>query len=665
MPPHICLNMIVRNESARIIRALDSCKDYISSFAILDTGSFDATTALIREWGITNGIPGIVGQGFFINFSQARNQALGLARSWHTHPDAPAFDYLLLMDADMELRLDHPAAFDDLQLDVYEMLQRAGGMSYNNIRLISAADRGTYVGVTHEFYNSPAQGFLAAGAYFVDHADGANRIDKFGRDIRLLRDDLANDPENPRTWFYLANSYRDAGQFNLAADAYRKRIALGGWDEEVWQAQVFLAEVLLKQGLEDAFLKEIMAAYQLRPQRLEPLHMLGKHLREKGHQRTALLFIKQGLHADRPGDKLFIQDWVYDWGFREEYSICAFYDPAHRDLGYRVTNNLAIDKHVPEHVRQLARSNMAFYLPRLDTFCPSFHATEINFLCNRGMTAMNPSVCSKPNGGLEVLLRTVNYRIDHEGRYMIGPKECNDAPIETENWLLQLDDDLTTRDYYAVIWDRPAPKFPQVLGLEDMRIWWRAGIRHFSATVREQSATGQCEMWTGKLRALFGTPRNARVEEAHRISDGVATEKNWVPVLGLAEQKFMYNTRTVYNAARDLFEERPWSLMLENVRGSSQLIPFKSGFLAVVHEAIYRDGKRVYQHRFVHYDCDLNLTRLSLPFVFEDIQIEFCAGLALHPEGKSLVVSYGVRDEKAMLARINIEEVAFFVGALS
>jgi sugar lactone lactonase YvrE len=38
---------------------------------------------------------------------------------------------------------------------------------------------------------------------------------------------------------------------------------------------------------------------------------------------------------------------------------------------------------------------------------------------------------------------------------------------------------------------------------------------------------------------------------------------------------------------------------------------------------------------------------LSLPFVFHDKQIEFAAGLAWHPDGKRLLVSYGVKDQEA------------------
>jgi hypothetical protein len=44
--------------------------------------------------------------------------------------------------------------------------------------------------------------------------------------------------------------------------------------------------------------------------------------------------------------------------------------------------------------------------------------------------------------------------------------------------------------------------------------------------------------------------------------------------------------------------------------------------------------------------------------VFFARQIEFCAGLALHPDGRRLLISFGVRDEEAWVATVQIEEVA-------
>jgi hypothetical protein len=267
-------------------------------------------------------------------------------------------------------------------------------------------------------------------------------------------------------------------------------------------------------------------------------------------------------------------------------------------------------------------------------------------------------VCRRPNGGLEVLLRTVNYKINEHGQYMIGEKGCNDAPIDTENWLLMVDDDLTTKDYAKVVWERPAAKFPLVTGLEDMRLFWHKGMRQFSATVREQSAMGQCEMWTGGLERRFGNSERAVVLDAECMSDPTKTEKNWMPVPGGDHPRWMYNTCTSYEPRGQLWSKTDYPFAVDNLRGSSQLVPFKGGFLAVVHEATYRGGKRAYLHRFVHFTKNLYPQRISLPFVFEDVQIEFCAGMSDHRDPNLLVLSYGVRDEKAMLATVPIEQVA-------
>ena len=48
--PKICLNMIVKNESAIIIRLLESVIPLIDSYCICDTGSTDNTITLIKEY---------------------------------------------------------------------------------------------------------------------------------------------------------------------------------------------------------------------------------------------------------------------------------------------------------------------------------------------------------------------------------------------------------------------------------------------------------------------------------------------------------------------------------------------------------------------------------------------------------------------------------------
>jgi hypothetical protein len=54
--------------------------------------------------------------------------------------------------------------------------------------------------------------------------------------------------------------------------------------------------------------------------------------------------------------------------------------------------------------------------------------------------------------------------------------------------------------------------------------------------------------------------------------------------------------------------------------------------------------------------------QVSLPFVFHEKQFEFAAGLTPHPDGKRLVISYGVRDCEAWLGTIDIEDVKALVA---
>lgn len=661
--PHLCLNMIVRNESARIIRALDSARPYISTFAILDTGSTDNTVELIREWGVKHGINGIVGLGSFVNFSQARNGALKLARSWamrHRFAE-PLTDYFLLMDADMELVVDNPDAFEGLSGEMFHMIQKAGSLSYHNARLLAITSNVIYHGVTHEYLGVAPAGTVM-GAYFVDHADGANRADKFERDIKLLLADLETDPKNARTWYYLANSYRDNGDHLKAAEAYRKRIEIGGWDEETWSARVNLANCMEKMGLEDSYVKEALEAYNFRPQRAEALYALSKHYREQGKHHVSAMFAAEALGRDRPDDKLFMEDWVYEWGLREELSISGFYVPEYRERSMHLTNGLALDPRIPEPNRQLARSNMIFHLKSLREMCPSTERHQILAYAgvSPGFTMMNPCVTNKPSGDLELLLRTVNYRINEHGQYMIGETGCGDAPIVTENHLLNLSRHLSITDGAKVTWERPEPVFPLVVGLEDMRIFWHKGERQFVACVREQSPGGVCDQYHGYLSWRFGNTENATVTSWNRISNGTDYEKNWAPIIRGVNHDLQYVYRLDKLMINGQIVKTQRNFACENISGSSQWVPFRRGYMAVVHEAIVHPstGKRVYQHRFAWTDINFSVVKLSLPFVFQQVQIEFCAGIALHPNGRDYVLSFGVRDEEAWLATVHATDIA-------
>jgi len=665
MKPSLCLNMIVKNEAARIERCLLSVGQHIKAAVILDTGSTDNTIQLAKRILDDDGVPYVIVNGEFKNFSQARNEAFALAREHNGKGRLPWCQFALMMDADMELKIDDPAwsiPLCDGNASSYDMMQKGGAVSYANRRVINLNwPKPPYVGVTHEYIDIPAAGMIK-GATFIDHADGANRADKFERDVTLLEAALREDPTNGRYWYYLGNSYRDWGRPIEAIAAYRRRIELGGWDEETHSAMMNLAACWKDRGVDTAYEAGLVEAFNFRPSRAEPLHDLAKHHREKGHNAAALLFAKAAVNIKRPDDLLFVNDYVYSHGARYEYSIAGYYDAAERDRAFQVTDDLSLDPTCDPSIRNSARQNLFWHTKPLSHYCPSFVGKRLDFEAPAGYTAMNPAV-EQFAGHVYCNIRCVNYTINEHGQYMIGEKGCGDAPIDTRNFVVKLTDDMQAVVPREIKWDRPDAAFPLVTGLEDVRLWHYDGHLHFNACVREQSVSGTCQQIVGRLSFDAATP-HLQVVDWSIIDMGGTHEKNW---MHLQDKKFIYRLDTVISPfatdralpRQPKIEKFKVSVHPDMVSGSSQLIPFKAGYLAVVHEAANDPtGKRTYWHRFAWFDGVGQLYRLSLPFVFYDRQIEFCAGLATHPDGDKLILSFGVRDAEAHVATVSIEEVS-------
>jgi hypothetical protein len=115
-------------------------------------------------------------------------------------------------------------------------------------------------------------------------------------------------------------------------------------------------------------------------------------------------------------------------------------------------------------------------------------------------------------------------------------------------------------------------------------------------------------------------------------------------------------TRVLDEQAQTVVEAIP-AIAAEQFGGGSQAIAFDNGSLAVIHEMEERDGRRYYRHRFVWFDRANVLRGVSRAFYFNRKGIEFAAGLAWHPDGKHLLVSYGVDDSEAWIATLDAAEV--------
>jgi hypothetical protein len=147
------------------------------------------------------------------------------------------FDYLLLLDADMELSVHDPAFLRNLTSAAYHVRQR-NRIVYRNIRLLRVDVRASYRGVTHEFLSVGSSEVCDLNDISIlDHATGSNRTNKYERDIPLPTQALATERDPTmiaRYVFYLANTLRDRGQRETVLPMYLRRASLGGWRQEVF-----------------------------------------------------------------------------------------------------------------------------------------------------------------------------------------------------------------------------------------------------------------------------------------------------------------------------------------------------------------------------------------------------------------------------------------------
>jgi len=327
----ICLNMIVKNETPVLGRLFASVRDYIDYYVIVDTGSSDGTQAFIREWMDAAGIEGKVHERQWVNFGHNRQQALELAVA------AGRGDWLLFIDADEELGVSDPRFLQKMRKGVsYQLEKHLGSIRYALPNLIDISqNRWQWKGPVHEYLEhlgGENRREFCRDVWILAHAgegarsQGYTAKQKFLRDARLLERELKAHPENARNQFYLAQSYRDAGQYEKAYGAYRRRTTMCGWDEERFVAQLEAGRAAVRLGkTEQVVLDELLKAHDLRPHRAEPLHDLARYFREKKKYGRAYLFAKTGAQMPRPDDSLFVSEEVYAWRLLDELAVAAYW----------------------------------------------------------------------------------------------------------------------------------------------------------------------------------------------------------------------------------------------------------------------------------------------------------------------------------------------------
>jgi len=311
--------MIVKNEERVIERSLNSILPFVDTWCIVDTGSTDSTMQKIKETTDKHQKPGILHQKPWVNFGHNRTELLELAR--------PLAKWFFMLDAD---DIVEATPFKHLlaePFDTYHLTLKRGTLTYKR-PVIFNAKPWAFKGALHEYahLDNARHGDLPITIDArVEGARSQNPF-KYRDDALALEADFLTNPD-PRSAFYCAQSWRDAGNPQKATEWYLKRASMGGWKEEVYIS--YLNLLRLTQDI-DAKFKYAWASLDASP-RLEAAQQLLEYLRQRGmwSQQAYSIGIQAAKSATK-GDFLFAEEGLIP-KFYDELSIHSFYTGHHND----------------------------------------------------------------------------------------------------------------------------------------------------------------------------------------------------------------------------------------------------------------------------------------------------------------------------------------------
>ena len=391
-----------------------------------------------------------------------------------------------------------------------------------------------------------------------------------------------------------------------------------------------------------------LEAFQDNPKDTSSLLAITAYYRHQGANDVAHIFAKYG-HTLSPEE------------FEREMSIVAYYTPFQQE-GYLAAGNLLTRKNQPPLSLLNAYRNFLFYVKQI----PKTKTQRLNIQIPDSPDQklevyypMNSSILRKPSG-YQMICRAVNYTQQ-------GAKEFRSTDpfgyFKSRNFLIELGPDFQVLsqteilDFTKESWPIPC----NVLGLEDPRMFcWNEEI-WFTCTTYENAPFGVPRMALCQLNKEGHIQQKIFLEGPHPYR----CEKNWLPFVSENELKVMYSydpfqiyrVNLANGECQPIFSYDPEKSFKE-FRGSAGPLSFDGGYLVLVHETVIKpDSSRVYLHRFLYLDQDFFIQKISFPFIFFHLGVEYCAGMCLDHEKKHAILSIGLEDREAHICQVDLDVV--------
>lgn len=367
--------------------------------------------------------------------------------------------------------------------------------------------------------------------------------------------------------------------------------------------------------------------------------MLSEFYRIKGNHKFSYICAKKALSFNPP--KNIATNIYYD------LSISCFYEKLLAE-GFDACEKVLFSKDVNSNIKNNTVLNEKFYMKLL----PMKGRLEIKngiTIGNGILKFSNPYTMTpciiKTGSGYRICVRTEKWR-HPDYTYSFA------NPDTTVNYIIDTDKDLKPIKCTELVDKSGIPLFKvRTLGIQDIRLF---SENEFFCTYPEinKDAIGQV------CRGKYDEDGSITSIIPLNVAEKVQWEKNWLPFIVDENIHFIY--KWIPFQIYKLEENKPILVKSVDVsysvefRGSASPIKYKDGLLCTVHNVHY-SRERIYFHRFVWLSLDYSTMKISKPFYFEKIGVEF--NLAICDSGEDILIGYSVNDESTIISSVDYSTV--------
>ena len=630
--------LMIKNESTIIERCLEHLIPLVDAIFILDTGSTDNTVDICNLVFSKHNKPYDIKTEPFKNFGYNRTISFIKAQEFCEELQWDStITYMLTIDADMILCPSSEFKSYRLTHNGYNIIQNNGCMKYYNTRLMKASYAWKCIGSTHEYWSGdPTDKLPYEVIYIDDKNDGGCKSDKYERDVRLLTEDIKENPMNDRSNFYLAQSLKDIGRFKESIKMYKKRIAIGGWKEEVWYSYYQIGKCY--EHLNEPYRMELWMnlAFDYYSDRAEPIYHLTRYFREKSQHHKSYHYYLKGRHIPYPkNDVLFIEQYVYQGLFDYENTILACY--VNNKTKYDSLNDVVMYINKPiTHFIDNVWDNLHYYVDSLINYNGDYQRYLIPL--HQNYRASSCSIIPYNNKYL-MNIRYVNYTIDEKGCYHMS---CSDGHVRTKNGYVFLNESYQPLDNIVMLEDEYKKCNSNIEGLEDIRLFYHQDVLKCSSSCKDITDDDRIVITVGNYDITSNKITNIEVIEGCDSERSIICQKNWIYIPG-TEMNFIYGWHPlqigkVVNNCLQIHTTYSTPSIFSRFRGSSRLVDYYSKKYAVVHLVKYSQP-RSYYHSVVQFNKDYLPEAFTLPFCFCNTRIEYCLGFDIKGDTACFIFS--------------------------